>query len=371
MQGMAQPLRERMLKRMVRDGQLGPESSGLIADYAHALGLVTLEGGGSGAGSEDWAALGLGGVEQADTRASAQRKGARNNLADKALQRRMAAMEAVTQGAAAPLSDRSESSESFTGSSYSGTTIDTESDEAIDEGQLSRIQGEGTPSATATDAVHDGGSREAGANAAGDVVASQSKKGGWFGGFSSLFVSTKADAGNGAHEDKPKRHRRKHHRRRRKKQQVPAGSGDAANSSGVTPMEASGIAGGPGSIPSFMLPLYSKLQQQQRESLQAGGEAQRFARWRFKWDGKFVAGGLGGEMNDLVLSPASTPRSTPQAPPAAVARTPPSYAAVPPLSRTATHSTMTGSMYSTQANSADSRWDVVRGRLHEITELSC
>ena len=187
-----------------------------------------------------------------ETQRDPKRKEARDSLAAKALERRRAAqMRALADiggipGMPGDLSARSD--ESYTGTSFSGTTIDEETYQAEQR-------------------------------ARGDSPPKKAKGGGsWFG-------WGKASAP--PDDEGSKRHRRHFRRHRRPKQ----ASGD----------EREGGFGGFFDIantPSFMLPLFSKLVQEASAS-KGGPDTREVEAYRKRWDAKYVRGGMGGEINHM------------------------------------------------------------------------
>ena len=399
MEAMGPQLRERMIKRMIRDGKLESGKQGLVAEYAASLGLLQQPGQTK--------------LSPRAQKAAQESRDARNNLAQKAAQRRM---EKITQlanvragagllaagGAGGPQDD---DASSYTGSSYTGSTIDSEDEQpmkttnknlnianvrAVGIGMrpsksLSPFEGKiglappqkksskaGQPAAAASSAPR--GNKAAGtagrsmpANA-GDAgsrgrVEGATSKSGWLGG----LLSPKGNGGGDVDgtEGQKKKHRRRHKRHKRPK--------DGATS-GVLVLASQFTA----STPSYMLPVFAKLQQRAAEEAMIMMPGGHTIAARNRWEEKFVPGGFGGEYARLT-SPKTSAR---------VERNPPSdlseftiksgaewaQLGASSSSLRTTQDPLRESMLSSFTESHmgqqhDSRWGVVRDRLGDISQM--
>ena len=122
MQAMAPQLRERLLRRMVREGQVVPGQSGVLADYAAALGVQALTPRGD---------------SSAKAKADGKTKAARDDMANKAMQRRLAALHSSAAGDAS--TRYSDESSSYSYSSCSDEDEDDEDDAEAPEGRPAEL----------------------------------------------------------------------------------------------------------------------------------------------------------------------------------------------------------------------------------------
>ena len=392
MESMAPALRERMLRRMVREGQLGPTSRGPVAEYVQALGLVEFTatprgggGGGKGGGkgtnewklreSDAWCASPRG---EPMARTSRERN-ARNSLAAKAEARRLARLQEQKQqqrvtgldGAPGLVASRDghgaeeDDGSSYTGSSYTGTTVDS-GDEA----------GGAAPSPAAPPA-----------GALGWLASPHRKK--WLGGLFSRRDSSatatggttdrggstdrsgpsRSDSVEATGTDEPesrprKRHHRRHHRRRRRAKPQSAGNTTASDAGG----------GIDASQPAFMMPLFSKLQQRAAEELALAAESgdPKVDKWRKRWDEKWVTGG-GSSPSPAAVAPRREPAAAARGGNrfSSAARASLRSVANDPIRDSLRDSMLTSSMSTSHASlaPAQSHWGVVRERVGEITAM--
>jgi len=254
---------------------------------------------------------------------------------------------------------------SYTGSSYTGTTIES-GDEAG--------AGDYAPSAAATPS-----------GALGWLASPHRKR--WLGGLFSRRESSATATGGatdrggttdrsgpaqsdsaeatGADEggSRPiKRHHRRHHRRRRHAKAESAGNTTASDAGG----------GIDASQPSFMLPLFSKLQQRAAEELALAAESgdPKVDKWRKRWDEKWVSGGGSPP-------PAAAARREPAAAArggsrfSSAARASLRAVANNPLRDSLRDSMLSSSMSTSHASLplAQSHWGVVRERVGEIAAM--
>uniref|UniRef100_A0A7S2CR79 Uncharacterized protein n=1 Tax=Haptolina brevifila TaxID=156173 RepID=A0A7S2CR79_9EUKA len=178
---------------------------------------------------------------------------------------------------------------SYTGSSYTGTTIEEEEEEEECPGRAALGHG----IAPQQGLVTPGGAGES------PKLRSPSKKG-WLGGFFSTRREDTRRAEQGTEQGegtaraieatpqattKQKKHRR-HHKRRYRPSTTAAQANAAMLSSKSTP------EGAALNKPSFMMPLFSKIKQRAaEEAAQAASGNPKLDKWRTRWDEKWVEGG--------------------------------------------------------------------------------
>jgi hypothetical protein len=404
MQAMEPTLRDRMVKRMVRAGQLAPTSRGRVAEYAASLGLLEQQAATPSGMTYDLKNV-RDGTMQSSNRAGKDRN-ARNSLAERAAQRRLAGMLQPSAGQ----EDDDDDGSSYTGSSYSGTTIDdSDEDEPAPKGrpaarataakvfpakpnhQLFPFSGPpaGKPSpfsgkiglappkkgskvpasktakgSDAISSVRGGGSvasavTDRGPSRAGGtgLEISTPRKNGWMQG---LFPHTGGGAegggaeGAGADGQKKKKHRR--HKRKK------GGKGDAKN--GVLVVATQLDLG----MPSYMLPVFTKLQQRAAEQAMFGAPPNFY---RNRWEEKFVPGGFGGELG-YINSPPTSARVDRAASDLSefTTKSGTEWASLGASSAAPLRDTMRSSLTESHVSLPPSNWGVVRDRLGDINQFS-
>jgi len=342
MQAMAPHLRERILRRMVREGLLGPPEQcggvGLLAEYAASLGLLEMALTPRGRVNESK----LREATEGGPRWTAKGREARDGLAERAQQRaeaRRAAMGRLHShrrgGGGGDDGGDGDDTSSYTSSSCG----DSEGESDVDERSKGDARGGAAGSFSAT-----GGAQ-------GKVSGR-----GWFGGlwFSSARRGDTA-AGDGPTGDTSgaggagRGEKARRHRRRRTQERVGA-NGQAGGGGGTVdePRHAT---------PTFMLPLLSKMRQravEEQAAFEADGGDPQLERWRIKWDDKYAGGGGSAAAAALRSHrPVSCRAASSQG-----------TASLRPL-LSASHASSRG-----PPQSSSSSWELVRARVGDITLMA-
>jgi len=296
-----------MIKRMIREGQIDSESKGVVAEYAISLGLLEMALTSRGTANESkLRASTMDDTSIASDWMSKGQRDARNSLAQRAAARRLAAMAAGEGGGGGTMrglgdvpglvsqrgGEENDDRSSYTGSSYTGTTIEEEEEEEEEEGPGRAGHGHGVAPLSSASSPK-----------------SPSKKG-WLGGFFSsrkttraqeegertsrgegtargIEATTQAGGSLGAAGEKKKKHHRRHRRRRRSAGKAPDNTPANGEASAKSAPEGGGLY-----TPSFMMPLFSKIRQRAaEEAARAAGSDPRLDKWRTRWDEKWVEGG--------------------------------------------------------------------------------
>jgi len=295
MEGMNPLVRERMLKKMVRDGVLVPGATGILAEYATALGLLpsaslipaeaqslTPSGRGALRGQMEYDGNGgyrpkgdLTGLMVSDDANEVQRRAAnramekakaqaaRNDLASKAMQRRLAMLGGPGKQVPAEGDDYNEEDDDDDDAWTDGSSYDVDEDE--DEAAAARAAAlVGLPLGS------NGG-------------AQQQPKKGFFGGFFGKKSDPPPNEGDAGAEGPRKRRRR---RRRRPKDGETLGLSDGLPTSAIS-STADGF-----NLPSYMMPMFSKMLVRPDEGQQlfmlGGKDPMKLDAWRKRWENKFT-----------------------------------------------------------------------------------
>ena len=291
MEGMNPLVRERMLKKMVRDGVLVPGATGILAEYATALGLLpsaslipaeaqslTPSGRGALRGQMEYDGNGgyrpkgdLMGLMVSDDGNEVQRRAAnramekakaqaaRNDLASKAMQRRLAMLGGLGNQVPAEGDEEDDDDDAWTdGSSYD---VDEEEEEAAAARAAALV---GLPLGS------NGG-------------AQQQPKKSVFGGFFGKKSDPSPNEGDAGAEGTRKRRRR---RRRRPK------DGETLCLSDGLPTSALSSTADGFNLPSYMMPMFSKMLVRPDEGQQlfmlGGKDPMKLEAWRKRWENKFT-----------------------------------------------------------------------------------
>ena len=291
MEGMNPLVRERMLKKMVRDGVLVPGATGILAEYATALGLLpsaslipaeaqslTPSGRGALRGQMEYDGNGgyrpkgdLMGLMVSDDGNEVQRRAAnramekakaqaaRNDLASKAMQRRLAMLGGLGNQVPAEGDEEDDDDDAWTdGSSYD---VDEEEEEAAAARAAALV---GLPLGS------NGG-------------AQQQPKKSFFGGFFGKKSDPSPNEGDAGAEGTRKRRRR---RRRRPK------DGETLCLSDGLPTSALSSTADGFNLPSYMMPMFSKMLVRPDEGQQlfmlGGKDPMKLEAWRKRWENKFT-----------------------------------------------------------------------------------
>jgi hypothetical protein len=325
-------LRERTLRRMIRDGHLTPGATGVLAEYANGV-IAKLPSQTTRAGRSPTKAR-----AEPPTKAVTERgsnKGARDTMAEKALARRLEKQ--------LPLP-----ASSFT----NAHDVDRELSD-----------GEESLNSSAFSAIGDAADSLAGTP--------RGARRGWLGGLSSWARgdgSSARGAGGGGEETAKKKHRRQRKRRTKLSEASGGNGGNMQLVTGVSPSPV--VTAVAAASPSFMMPLYSRMHaptQDSQQGVSRGPESGHVETWRMRWEERYLEGGSVGEQARFYATQ-PTPEFGHPSPPLRPATSPPSIRHAPSdvasvLSEL--HSTMSAAA----AEAHPDRWSLVRERLSDVRTL--